>query len=152
MVSSARSAMSFLLVLGFLLTGCSVVNIVKTDPLMHTIKAPDGRDIFKDNPEWRAAWANSVNSDLSDEVGGYKARGGKSWEHSWRDRLASIITGHENPDWYVTYFVEKRRMYGLPAIPVPTREEAEKIRVNWNSKKKCPPGWKREDFGCNPSP
>lgn len=90
---------------------------LNAEPFVHTILDGQGNPSLKDNPRMWSNWIENVNFRVSNEVAGIRPEGGHhDWNEFWISLIEANQTGRENPQKYIDYIIERRKVAGLPPL------------------------------------
>lgn len=69
-----------------------------------------------DTPGMRTDATFAYDENIIMEKRGQQLSNGMSWNEVWLNTILAIRGNTENPEWYVQYIIEQRRMAGLPEL------------------------------------
>ena len=80
-------------------------------PSHETPRSPDTQE------EWEL-FKLTMDAEIKNEVAGKRAPGGpgRTWNERWMRSIVALDKTHENPEKYIGYIVEQRRLHGLPEL------------------------------------
>lgn len=91
--------------------------ILNAEPFVHTILDGQGNQSITDTPRMWSNWVENVNFRVANEATGIRPEGGhQDWNEFWISLIETNQTSRENPQKYIDYIIERRRVADLPPL------------------------------------